>query len=86
MTNNFAIVEFKGQKNLFDYVPIDWLYFFDVNNFKNKKLKSFICFWHNDRKQKAPLKSDDHSTDANVRKDFKFYKVFVHYLYGKLDI
>lgn len=84
--SKYAVIEFKGKKKLFDYVPITWLYYFESSKFKAKTLRSFVCFWHNDRKLKAPLKRGDTSnTSAGFeRKEFEFYKVYVHYLYGKL--
>lgn len=51
MSLNFAIIELKSLKKLFDIIPAVWIYYFEKNTSK-KNNKSVVCFWP----KKAPLK------------------------------
>lgn len=81
---NFAVIEFKHGKKVFESVPVKWIYHFDQNVFK-KSSSSFVCFWSSDKTREAPVKAGTLSDFEGLKKE-QFVKVFVHYLFSKLSI
>lgn len=82
MSRNFAIIELKSLKKVFDVIPVEWIYYFDQINFKKKTNVSYVCFWHSEKKTKAPFKMGKYINNDSPRQDGRFYKIYVHSLYG----
>lgn len=83
---NFAIVEYKNIKKLFDVIPVNWIYHFEKTSFKRKLDTSHKSFYSTNTNAKAPVKINNkiNISDHSTRKDGDFYKIIVHRLYGSL--